>query len=155
MATSARGWNVDVGLLLIRLILAVVFLYHGSQKLFGAFGGPGLEKFAEMLAGMNMPAPRAGAYAAALAEFLGGLALLTGVGQRVIGAALAFTMLVASFKVHGSAFGAQHNGMEYPLTLGIVVLGLVFTGPGRLSLWPSPKVQNSELKVQSEEGAGE
>jgi uncharacterized membrane protein YphA (DoxX/SURF4 family) len=65
----------DVGLLLIRLMLAVVFIYHGAQKLFGAFDGPGMENFTASLEKMNMPMPAVGAWAAALAEFVGGIFL--------------------------------------------------------------------------------
>jgi len=126
--------SLDIGLLIIRLMLAVVFLFHGSQKLFGAFGGSGLEAFKTMLEGMNVPAPAVSAWAAALAEFVGGLVLIAGTGLRVMGIFLAATMLVAFFKAHGAVFPAQNGGGEYPLTLGTVVLGLVFTGPGHLTL---------------------
>lgn len=53
--------------------------------------------------------------------------------MSAVAAGFAFTMLVASFAVHGGAFGAQHGGMEYPLTLAVISLALVLTGPGRFS----------------------
>lgn len=125
---------LDVGLLLIRALPGVVFVYHGSQKVFGAFGGPGIEGFAVWLASMDVPMPTANAWAAALAEFGGGLSLLLGLGVRVMGVPLTITMLVAAFMVHGKAFSAQNNGMEYPLTLAFIAAGLALTGAGRLSL---------------------
>lgn len=124
----------DVGLLLIRVLPGVVFTYHGSQKVFGAFGGPGIEGFAGWLASMNVPMPTVNAWAAGLTEFLGGIALILGLGVRIVGLPLTITMLVAAFMVHGKAFSAQNNGMEYPLTLAFVAAGLALTGAGRISL---------------------
>lgn len=124
----------DVGLLLIRVLPGVVFTYHGAQKVFGAFGGPGIEGFAGWLASMNVPMPTVSAWAAALTEFLGGVALILGLGVRLVGLPLTVTMLVAAFMVHGKAFSAQNNGMEYPLTLAFVAAGLALTGAGRISL---------------------
>lgn len=124
----------DVGLLLIRVLPGVVFAYHGAQKVFGAFGGSGMEGFVGFLSSMNVPMPVVSAWAAALTEFLGGVALILGLGVRLVGWPLMFTMLVAAFMVHGKAFSAQNNGMEYPLTLAFVAAGLALTGAGRISL---------------------
>lgn len=124
----------DVGLFLIRAIVGVVFLYHGSQKLFGLFGGHGISGTAGFMGQMGFPLPTASAVAAGGAEFLGGVALLTGVAMRLLAVPLAFTMYVAAFAVHGSAFGLQNSGMEYALTLAVVVTGLALTGAGRLTL---------------------
>ena len=124
----------DVGLLLIRVLPGVVFTYHGAQKVFGAFGGPGMEGFAGWLASMNVPMPTVSAWAAGLTEFLGGIALILGLGVRIVGLPLTVTMLVAAFMVHGKAFSAQNNGMEYPLTLAFIAAGLALTGAGRISL---------------------
>lgn len=124
----------DAALLLIRGITGVVFTYHGAQKLFGAFGGPGLEGFGGWLASMGFPFPTLNAYLAGGTEFFGGLALILGLGTRFVSLPLAFTMIVASFAVHGGAFNAQANGMEYALTLAIVSLSLALSGGGRYSL---------------------
>lgn len=128
-----RGMT-DAGLLGIRLMLGVVFAYHGSQKLFGTFGGPGIEGFAGFLASMGVPLPTLNAYLAGGAEFFGGLLLAVGFGARLASIPVAFTMFVAAFMVHGGAFGAQNNGMEYPLTLAVVTAGVGLVGPGRLTL---------------------
>ena len=132
----------DVGLLLIRLILAAVFVFHGGQKLFGFFGGGGFAATVEGFGKMGMPLPTVSALAAASAEFFGGLVLLIGVGARVAAVPMAFTMLVACFAVHGKAFSSQHGGMEYPLTLAVTLIALVLIGPGRLTIarfFDSPK----------------
>jgi putative oxidoreductase len=124
----------DVGLLLIRVMVGVVFVFHGSQKLFGAFGGPGLEGFAGFLAKMGLPQPYLQAVLAGSAEFLGGLSLGLGLGTRVAVVPLVVTMAVASVMAHGHAFDAQKGGMEYPLMLLVVLVGLGLTGPGAVAL---------------------
>ena len=124
-----------LGLFLIRAMLAAVFLFHGSQKLFGAFGGYGLDGTAQWMGSIGIPLPWLSALLASLSETLGGLALLTGFAFRPVLVPLTFTMLDAAFVGHaGKGFSAQAGGMEYPLTLAIMVLGLVFTGPGKFSL---------------------
>ncbi len=135
MTTQNRSASIDAGLLVIRVAVGIVFVFHGSQKLLGAFDGPGLSAFAGMLSKMNVPAPLLSAALAACAEFFGGLAVLTGVGLRLAAIPMIFTMIVAIVKVHSGAFSLQKNGMEYALTLGLILLGLALTGPGRLVLW--------------------
>ncbi|MHA7814564.1 MAG: DoxX family protein [Phycisphaerales bacterium] len=124
----------DAGLLVARSMIGVVGIYHGGQKLFGMFGGSGFGATVEAMGGMGMPLPTMSALAAGSAEFFGGIALIVGLLTRFAGANFAFTMLVASFAVHGGAFGAQNGGMEYPLTLALVSLAIALTGPGRFSL---------------------
>lgn len=119
----------DMGLLVIRVMLAVVFIYHGQGKLFG-----GLDGFAGYLASMNVPMPNVAAFLAALSEFGGGLILLSGLAFRFTLPPVVFTMLVAAFKAHGGKFNIQDGGMEYPLTLGIITAALILTGPGGLTL---------------------
>jgi putative oxidoreductase len=147
-AIATRSATHDFGLLLIRLVLAAVFLYHGSQKLFGGipglFEGDGMEAFTGNLISMGVPYPRLSAWLAALAEFGAGVFLILGMGMRIAIIPAIFTMVVAIAKVHPHAFGSKNGGMEYPLTLGVVLLGLVFTGPGRFSVGNvfKPKVKS-------------
>ena len=124
----------DIGLALIRAMIGIVFIFHGGQKLFGLWGGYGIQGTAQFMASINIPLPTLSAVMAGTAEFFGGIALIIGVLFRFSSASLVFTMLVAAFAVHGGAFSAQNNGLEYPLTLAIVALGLVFTGAGRLTV---------------------
>jgi len=128
------NWLDDFGILVIRLMLGTVFVFHGSQKLFAFFDGPGLPGFAQYIESINLPYPAYGAVLAGAAELLGGLALITGFGMRTMTVPLIFTMGVASWYVHGHTFSIQNNGMEYPLTLGVILFGLACTGPGKFSL---------------------
>lgn len=121
--------TTNVGLLLIRLIVGIVFIYHGAGKLFG-----GLHGFAGFLTNMHVPMPMVSAALAACTEFFGGLAVLLGFGVRFAAAPMVINMLVAILLVHSRAFDARNGGMEYPLTLATVLLALVFTGGGRLGL---------------------
>lgn len=135
MSTSSlRGNSTNLGLLLIRVMLGVIFVFHGSQKLFGVFGGPGLEGFAGFLTQLHVPVPMVSAVLAAVAEFGGGLALLLGAGTRLAVIPVVITMLVAAFKVHGSAFSVQAGGLEYPLALAVITAAIGLTGAGELSV---------------------
>lgn len=123
----------DLGLLAMRLMAGAVFAFHGSQKLFGLFGGHGIAGTAGWMESIGIPFGTASAIAAGATELLGGLALLTGVGVRWLGVPLAFTMLVGALTAH-SGFDVTKGGMEYPLVLAALSLGLAATGPGRFAL---------------------
>jgi putative oxidoreductase len=124
----------DFGLLLMRLMLVVVFLFHGSMKLFGWFGGGGLTGMAEFNAQLGLPFPMAGALLACIAEFAGGLALAAGVAVRWAVVPLILMMLVASFTAHRGAFWVADNGMEFTLTLAVFLAALGILGPGRFTV---------------------
>jgi putative oxidoreductase len=124
---------VDAALLVIRLTAGTAGVLHGSQKLFGAFGGVGMEKFAKMLADMKMPAPAAGAWAAALSEFVGGILVLVGFLPRVGALFFMGTMLVAWGTAHHFKYFAPAGG-ELPLNLAAMLLAVVLAGAGRFSL---------------------
>jgi putative oxidoreductase len=119
----------------LRLGVGIVMAAHGAQKLFGWFGGNGLQGtghfFAENL-GL-----KPGVVMAALAggtELIGGILLLLGLFTRLSGLALAGTMAVAIVTVHSEAFFASNHGMEYPLTLLLASLTLAIGGGGAFSV---------------------
>lgn len=125
------------GMLLIRSIVGVVMIFHGAQKLFGWFEGRGMEAFTNSVAGLGLPGgipPLYLAYAAAIAEFGGGILLIIGLLTPLAALGVAVTMGVAAIMVHGEAFSLKHDGMEFALTLGVVSLGILLIGPGRFSL---------------------
>ena len=124
----------DIALLLVRAMLAVVFIYHGSQKLFGWFGGHGLSGTAAFMESIGIPLPMISTLLAGSAEFFGGIVLLLGVGARIAAVPIAFTMLVGIITVHNSAFAVSAGGMEYALTLGVMLITLALMGPGRLTV---------------------
>ena len=81
MSTPSR--HRDLALLVLRLVVGFVFFFHGSQKLFGWFGGYGLEATGQWMSSIGIPFGTFSALLAGLAEFGGGLALLTGAGVRL------------------------------------------------------------------------
>ena len=131
---QARGVGTDAGLLAARSMLGVVGIFHGTQKLFGWFGGGGIEGTAAAFEHLGIPLPTLSVYAAGAAETFGGLALIVGLATRFSALTFGFTMLVAAFSAHWGAFDARNGGMEYPLTLAVFALALVGLGAGRWSL---------------------
>ena len=123
-------WN-HRALLLLRAALGLVFVLHGWQKL-TVFGLTGLSGY---LAQTGMPLPTVNAAILITVELAGGLALIAGLGTRIVSALLAFTMAVAVALVHlPNGFFAQNNGYEFPLTLMLVLLSLVMSGAGAYSI---------------------
>src|SRR5690606_33047640 len=94
--TPGRQWSS----LLLRVPLGIIFMAHGAQKLFGWFGGYGLEGTGQWMASIGLQPGYLMALGAGSAEFFGGLFLLIGLLTRPAALALAFTMVVAIFAVH-------------------------------------------------------
>lgn len=127
--------DADWAPLALRIPTGIIFAAHGAQKLFGAFGGYGLEGTGQFMASLGLTPGYLMALLAGSAEFFGGLALIAGFLVRPAAAALAFAMLVAIFGVHidKGLFIAQ-NGYEFALALLAIVVALVATGGGRVSV---------------------
>ncbi len=131
-ADTPQPTQVNVALLLLRIASALAFLYHGSAILFGAFGGPGLRGFSAFT---HMPLPVA--FLVGLAQFAGGLAVLSGVFTRFGAACIVIVMLGAIFLVHlPHGFDIGKGGIEYALTQLLIAVVLVITGAGAYSLAP-------------------
>lgn len=126
---------IDVALLVLRVFLGVIFLAHGAQKLFGAFGGDGIagtKGFFEQI-GIRPAGPMA--VVAALTEFGGGLLVLTGLLTPLGALAVAGTMIIAIVKVHGkSGFFIQKGGYEYNVAVIGMAATLILAGAGEYSL---------------------
>jgi putative oxidoreductase len=123
----------------LRLCVGAVFVAHGAQKLFGAWGGPGLSGTASMLGGLGMPFPYPLGVLLALSEFGGGILLLLGGLTTWAALALAIDMAVAIWRVHSPngffiSGGAKGPGMEYALVLLAALICLMLTGPGAISV---------------------
>ena len=124
-----------LALLILRLFLGVVFVMHGSQKLLGAFGGSGIAGFAGMLAKYGIEPHVLWAWVVAITEFVGGICILFGFLTRFWAAGLVIDMTVAVVKVHlVNGFFWTKGGFEFVLTLGIIALVLLMTGPGSMSM---------------------
>jgi putative oxidoreductase len=130
--------NVVWASLPLRLAVGIVFLLHGSQKAFGAFGGPGIAGFAKNLAGMGVPLAVAFAWIVMLVEFAGGLALILGLYTRLAASLIAADMLVAILKVHlPKGFFAASGGIEYAVVLFAACISLIILGGGKFSITPN------------------
>lgn len=121
--------------LALRIPVGIIFAAHGAQKLFGWFGGYGLEGTGKWMASIGIEPGMLMAALAGGAEFFGGLALLLGLLVRPAAAVLGFTMLVAIFSVHiGNGLFMSNNGIEFGLALLAVTVSLLVSGAGRISV---------------------
>jgi putative oxidoreductase len=126
---------VGYGLLVIRLIVGLTFAGHGTQKLFGWFGGHGLKGTGEWLESIGVKPGILMALVAGLAEFIGGLLFAAGLWLPVAAALIVITMLGAIFTVHGkNGYWITQNGFEYNLVLIAVSIGVALIGPGVYAL---------------------
>jgi putative oxidoreductase len=121
--------------LALRIPVGIIFMAHGAQKLFGSFGGHGLEGTGQWMASIGLEPGWLMALLAGGAEFFGGAALLLGLLVRPASAVLAFTMLVAIFAVHFEhGLFLANGGYEFALSLLAVSGALMISGAGRWSL---------------------
>ena len=119
----------------LRIPVGIVFAAHGAQKLFGWFGGYGLEGTGQFMSSMGLEPGVLMAALAGSAEFFGGIALVAGALTRPAAALTAFTMLIAMFAVHWSqGFFMSNNGIEYSLTLLAASIALMVSGGGKYSV---------------------
>lgn len=127
--------NAGFGSLALRVPVGIILAAHGAQKLFGWFGGYGLEGTGQWMASIGLEPGYLMALLAGSAEFFGGLALILGLLTRPAAAVSAFTMLVAIFTVHFSnGLFMSNNGYEFGLALFAMTAALTIQGGGRLSL---------------------
>ncbi|MBZ3911206.1 DoxX family protein [Streptomyces acidiscabies] len=132
--TCCTARRRDVGLLLLRLGTGGVLAAHGAQKLFGWFGGHGIEATGQYMESVGYAPGKASATAAGLAETGGGALLALGLATPAAGAAAAGAMVGAAAVHAPNGFFAQSGGYEYAAFLALAATGLAVTGPGRLSL---------------------
>jgi putative oxidoreductase len=126
---------MDVGLLLIRSIPGLLLVGHGTQKLFGWFGGKGLRGTATGLESNGYRPGRPFAFLAGFGEAAGGLLFALGLLTPLACAAIIGVMLNAIVSVHWSkGIWSTNGGFEFPLTFAVVAAGIAFAGPGRFSV---------------------
>ncbi|MER6997913.1 DoxX family protein [Streptomyces sp. NPDC000410] len=124
----------DLGLLALRVGTGAVLAAHGTQKLFGWFGGSGLEGTSRAMEAMGFRPGKHAAVAAGLGEAGGGALLALGLATPAAGAAAAGAMAGAVSVHYPAGFFAQAGGYEYPAFLGFTAAALGLTGAGRYSL---------------------
>jgi putative oxidoreductase len=126
---------MDAGLLLGRLVLGVLLAAHGTQKLFGWFGGYGLTGTAGFFEVLGFHPGRLFAAAASVAEVAGGLLLAAGFLGPIPSGLIVAVMIVAAVSVHWPhGVFATTNGIELPLLYGTGAVALALTGPGAYSI---------------------
>jgi putative oxidoreductase len=126
---------MKIGRLLLRLTVGGFFVGHGTQKLFGWFGGHGLDATSQMFEGLGMRPGRRNAVAAGVAEAGGGAALALGLATPLAAGTLTSVMLTAIHRVHlKNGPWATNGGYEYNAVLIAAVLALAEVGPGEVSL---------------------
>ena len=133
----SRILNSSAGLeaLVLRLPIGIILAAHGSQKLFGWFGGHGLEATGQFMASIGLQPGFLMALLAGSAEFFGGVLIMLGLLTRPAAAANAITLLVALFAVHwGKGFFLTTHGIEYALALMSTTTALFIMGGGRYSV---------------------
>src|SRR5690349_4388359 len=114
---------INIGLLIIRLVVGILFIGHGAQKLFGWFGGYGLKGTGGWFESVGVKPGVTMALFAGLAELIGGILFTLGLLTPLAGIIIAGTMIIAIVKVHGpNGVWATSNGYEYNLTLIAVTI---------------------------------
>jgi putative oxidoreductase len=130
--------------LLLRLVIGGFFIGHGTQKLFGWFGGGGLDATAQGFDQLGMRPGRRNAVAAGVAEAGGGTAVVLGLATPLAASALTATMLTAINRVHlKNGPWMANGGYEYNVVLIAALLALVEMGPGEPSLDASFGIERS------------
>jgi putative oxidoreductase len=126
---------MNVARLAARVVIGGLFIGHGTQKLKGWFGGPGVEGTAGMMESLQMHPPKRNAVAAGTTETVGGAMLAAGFATPLASAALIGTMITAIRKVHlPKGPWNMEGGYEYNLVLISALLALAEEGPGDVSL---------------------
>jgi putative oxidoreductase len=119
---------VNWALLAVRLVVGIIFMAHGGQKMWGWFGGQGLEATVAQMGPIG--------YLVAIGEFFGGLGLIVGFLSRFSAGALIVIMLGAIAMVHGqNGFFMADKGFEYNLALIGLCLPILIAGPGAYTVY--------------------
>src|SRR5262249_21030842 len=126
---------MDLGLLILRLVVGLRFVAHGTPKLFGWFGGYGIAGTGAYFEQIGFRPGNRAALLAGLGEAGGGALLALGAATPLAAAILVGVMLVAIVSVHlPKGYFIMNGGYEHALLMGVAALTLSFTGPGRFSI---------------------
>ncbi|WP_373232676.1 DoxX family protein [Cohnella sp.] len=126
---------MELGLLLLRVVIGILFAGHAMQKLAGWFGGYGLEGTGGFFESIGIKPGRTMAFVAGVSELAGGLMFAFGLFTPLAAVLIVVPMLVAIAKVHGkNGLWVTQNGYEYNLVLIVIAVAVALTGPGEFSL---------------------
>jgi len=126
----------DLSMFMLRFVLGTIFIVHGAQKLFGMFGGVGLDVTVKMLEAFSLPNPQIFALMWAGIEFVGGVFLLFGILARWSASAIALTVVVQLFGMNlAYGFLSQNGSIEYNLLVFASCLPVILLGGGSWSVW--------------------
>jgi putative oxidoreductase len=126
---------ISIGLLLLRIVIGLAMAAHGSQKLFGWFGGHGLAGTGGFFEMLGFKPGRFFAFAAGATEMLSGVLVAAGFLGPIGPALMVSVMIVAAATVHWkNGYFAQSNGIELPVMFSVAAVALAFTGFGQYSL---------------------
>ena len=132
---TVLGTRAGYGLTVLRVFVGIIFAAHGSQKLFGWFGGGGLAGTAQWMESIGLTPGTLMALLSGGTEFFAGLALIVGLLARPAALGLSFTLLVAIFSVHiHNGLFMANNGYEFALALLGGTIAVLIEGAGKLSL---------------------
>jgi putative oxidoreductase len=121
--------NTDLALLILRVVLGIIMIYHGWPKLTNLAGT------IDGMAGMGVPAPAVAAIFATVAEFAGGLLMLLGAFTDIAGLMFTIDMLGAITFVHAkNGFSVAKGGFEWPLLLAATAIAIALMGSGRYAV---------------------
>lgn len=127
--------GVDFGLLVLRVVLGGTMAAHGAQKVFGVFGGPGIDGFAMALQGFGFTSQLTLlSWVTGLTELVAGAMLVLGFLTPLAAAGLLGVTACTVVLKFGGGFFASNGGFEYELMLAVLSFAFLFTGAGRLSL---------------------
>ncbi len=127
--------SFDLGMLILRVVVGLILFGHGAQKLFGWFGGGGLNGTAGMMGSLGMHPAGFWAFMAGLCEAGGGLLLALGLFNPLGSLGIIAAMLTATIKVHWTkGLWGSKGGYELPLTNIVVALAVAIAGPGAYSV---------------------
>ncbi len=121
-------------LTIVRIMLGIIFIAHGAQKVLGLFGGSGLQGFVQWSATLGIPSWLA--YCAAISELIAGILLVLGIASEIGALLVIGIMFGAIYFVHlKNGFFTQNGGYEYALSLLVFASAVLIGGPGKAYLW--------------------
>lgn len=131
LLNTTSGYEVTI----FRIMVGIIFMAHGSQKLFGFFGGGGIEGTAGFMESLGLEPAYLMAFFAGVGEFFGGLFLILGFLTRFSGFVTAVISIVALITVHiSNGFFMSNGGSEFILLLLVSSISLIISGSGKLGV---------------------